>query len=87
MSEAAQQLLEQIRALPDADREWLTAELTGEPVADEDSDDPMDDPEWRAEFERRLEQVQKHPDQLIDHADAMRMIREHLAAQRGEQPA
>jgi hypothetical protein len=38
MSETAQKLLEQIRALPEAEREWLVGELDGDDLADAQDD-------------------------------------------------
>ena len=77
MSDAAVKLLEQIRALPEADQDWLVGELAGE-----DYDDPMDDPEWRAEFERRLEQVEKHPELLLTLEEANARIDAEFARRR-----
>lgn len=85
MSETAQKLLELIRALPEAEREWIAHELWDEQEVTADGlDDLQADPEFQAMLAERLEQVEKHPERLISHADAMKMIREHLAAQRGE---
>lgn len=85
MSETAQKLLEQIRALPEAEREWIAHELWDErEVAADELDELQADPQFQAMLAERLEQVEKHPERLIGHADAMKMIREHLAAQRGE---
>jgi len=86
MSETAQKLLEQIRALPDDEREWLVGELQDEDDLTVDEIDELHaDPEFQAMLAERLEQVEKHPEQLIDGETAMKMIREHLAARRGDQ--
>ena len=88
MSETALKLLEQIRALPEAEREWIAHELWDEfEVTDEEIDDLHADPAFQAMLAERLEQVEKHPEQLIDMDEAMRRVREHLASQRGERPS
>jgi hypothetical protein len=86
MSDAAQKLLEQIRALPEEDRRWIADELWDEQegVSDEDIGALHADPEFQAMLADRLRQVQEHPDRLIDGPEAMRMIRGHLAAKSGE---
>jgi putative addiction module component (TIGR02574 family) len=129
MSETAQKLLEQIRALPEADRRWVAGQmwepddwsdetLAGPPpipeqptttlaqelwgrvaalsrddqqfIADEvfpeldDGSDLMDDPEFRAELERRLEEVEKHPEKLLTLEEAQQRIDETLARRRAE---
>ena len=87
MSEAAQKLLEQIRALPEAEREWIAAELNSEATGGE-YDDPMDDPEFQAILAERLEEVEKHPERLLTLEEANSQIDAELArrrAARGEQ--
>ncbi len=71
MSETAQKLLEQIRALPDDEREWLVGEL-------EDADDgydPMTDPEFRSELDRRMAAVADGTAVLIDADEAFERLR------------
>jgi hypothetical protein len=85
MSDAAQKLLEQIRALPEDDRRWIADELWDEHgVSDDDIDALHADPEFQAMLDDRLRQVEEHPERLIDGPEAMRMIRQHLAAKSGE---
>jgi hypothetical protein len=84
MSETAQKLLEQIRALPEADREWIAHELNGEA----EYDDPMDDPEFQAMLTERLDEVKNHPERLLTLEEANAQIDAELArrrAARGEQ--
>jgi hypothetical protein len=52
MSEAAMRLLEQIRALPVEDQDWLAEQL----------DDLNDDPEFLAEISRRIDHAALHPE-------------------------
>ena len=88
MSETALKLLEQIRALPDEEREWIAAELwdEGDVTADE-LDELHADPEFQAMLAERLEQVEKHPEQLLTWEEAQQRIDAELArriAERGE---
>lgn len=83
MSETAQKLLEQIRALPEAEREWIAAELNCEATGGE-YDDPMDDPEFQAMLAERLEQAEKHPEQLLTWEEAQQRIDAELARRRTE---
>jgi hypothetical protein len=78
MSEAAQALLTNALELPLEDQQWLTDRLIEEIEPEED------DVEWQAELERRLDEVEKHPERLIDFDEAMREVREMLAAKRAE---
>ncbi len=76
MSEAAVKLLEQIRALPDADREWLAGELWDEEEAtDADIAELEDDLEFQAMLAERLEEVEKHPERLLDGDEVMAELR------------
>jgi hypothetical protein len=88
VSEVAQKLLEQIRALPDDEREWLVGELWDEQdVTAEEIDELHADPEFQAMLAERLEQVEKHPEQLLTWEEAQRRIDDELArrkAARGE---
>lgn len=84
MSETAQKLLEQIRALPAEEREWLVGELQD----DDDGFDPMTDPEFRAELDRRMAAVADGTAVLLDADEAferLRVAREaRLAARKPE---
>lgn len=76
MSETAQKLLEQIRALPETEREWIAHELWDEfEVTDEEIGQLEDDPEFQAKLAERLEQVEKHPEKLIDGETVMAELR------------
>ena len=77
MSEAAQAILTKALELPVEDQQWLTDRLIEETEADED------DAECQAELDRRLEEVEKHPERLIDGEQVMREVDEMLAAKRG----
>lgn len=89
VSETAQQLLAQIRDLHEQDQRLIAEAILDVLDADmREYDDPMDDPEWRAEFERRLELVEKHPERLLTWEEANAQIDAELArrrAARGEQ--
>ena len=76
MSEAAQAILTKALELPVEDQQWLTDRLIEETEADEV------DTEWQAELERRLDDVEKHPERLIDFDEAMKEIRQELQAAR-----
>ena len=78
MSETAQKLLEQIRALPDDEREWLVGELQD----DDDGFDPMTDPEFRSELDRRMAAVADGTAVLIDADEALERVRLAVEARR-----
>lgn len=83
MSDAAQKLLEQIRALPDAEREWLVGELWDEQdVTADELDELQADPEFQAMLAERLEQVEKHPERLLTWDEAQTQIDAELALRR-----
>ena len=86
MSEAALNLLEQIRALPDDDQRSLALELGAEPPVNEDEAvaELDNDPNFQSHLDERLAAVEAHPERLIDGAEAFRRIRQHLAERRGE---
>ncbi len=85
MSETAQKLLEQIRALPDDEREWIAAELWDEQdVTADELDELQADPEFQAMLAERLEQVEKHPEQLLTWEDAQQRIDAELARRKVE---
>lgn len=68
MSGQALKILEQIRALPAEDQDWLADQLN--PVED--------DPEFLAELERRSDEAHAHPERLRSgepvHQDARRYL-------------
>ena len=76
MSEAAQAILTKALELPVEDQQWLTDRLIEETESDEV------DTEWQAELERRLDDVEKHPERLVDFDEAMKEIRQELQAAR-----
>jgi len=77
MSPVAESLYEQVLNLPEAEQVEFAHRLLESP-SDED------DAEWQAELERRMEDVEKHPERLIDGSEVMRQIRSRLAAMRGD---
>jgi hypothetical protein len=78
MSDAAQKLLEQIRALPDAEREWLVGELHGDDLADIE-----DDPAFQAMLAERLDFAANRPDELLDGDEVLAEARRRLKERRG----
>jgi hypothetical protein len=83
MSDAAQKLLAQIRALPEPEQEWIAGELWEEQEArDADIDELENDPEFQAMLAERLEQVEKHPEQLLDGDEVMAEARKRLRERR-----
>ncbi len=67
MSEAAAKLLEQIRELPEGDRQFIAEVLLEEEVDSEDSIAELEnDPEFQAMLAERLRSVEEHPEMLID---------------------
>ena len=85
MSEAAAKLLEQLLQLPEgerlevADRLW---ESLGEQKQQELLDETTGDPEFQAELERRLKEVEEHPERLLDGPTVMAELRERLQRKR-----
>lgn len=84
MSERAAKLLEQVLALPDDDRLWLSDRLREHFADDADAEGGYvwDDPEFHAEIERRLEEVEKNPDSLIDGEQVFAELRERYRKDR-----
>lgn len=83
MSETAQKLLEQIRALPEAEREWLAHELWDDQEVTEDGIDELEnDPEFRAMLAERLDFAANHPDELLDGDEVMAEARRRLQERR-----
>lgn len=79
MSELATKLLEQLLTLPESERAQI-AERLNESL-DEQLTDEID-PEFQAELERRLQEVEEHPERLIDGEQVMAELREHLRRKR-----
>ena len=83
MSDAAQKLLEQIRALPEEDRQWIADELWDEQgVSDEDIDALHADPEFQAMLADRLRQAEENPERLMTWDEAQKQIDVELARRR-----
>lgn len=82
MSDAAQKLLEQIRALPEADRRWLADRVNEESVG---GYDPLEDPEFRAELDRTIEAVGNGTAKLYSMDEAMALLDAAAAKRRGGQ--
>jgi Putative addiction module component len=87
MSETATKLLEQLLALPEserlliADQLWLSAR---EEKQQELIDEATSDPEFQAELDRRLKEVEEHPERLLDGQAVMDELREHLRRKNGQ---
>jgi hypothetical protein len=77
MSEAAQKLLEQIRALPDADRDWLVTALEAD-----DLTELQDDPAFQAMVSERPDFAAEHPDELLDGDEVLAEARRRLQDRR-----
>ncbi|VTU02695.1 : Unstab_antitox [Gemmataceae bacterium] len=78
MSEAAAKLLEQVLALPEEERAFIVDRLT-ETLGD---DGLEHDPAFEAELNRRLREVEEHPERLIDGEQVFREARERLQKRR-----
>ncbi len=85
MSETATTLLDQVLLLSEADR-LLIADRLWESLSDakqqETIDETTDDPEFQAELERRLLEVDEHPERLLDGETVMAELREHIRRKR-----
>jgi putative addiction module component (TIGR02574 family) len=81
MSEAATTLLEQLLKLSEADHVMI-ADRLWESLSDEKQqeliNETTNDPEFQAELERRLKEVEEHPERLLDGETVMAELREHL---------
>jgi putative addiction module component (TIGR02574 family) len=85
MSDTATKLLEQLLQLPEAERLQIADRLWDSLACEkkqEIMDEATDDPEFRAELERRLKEVEEHPERLLDGEQVMAELRERL---RGKQ--
>ena len=78
MSDAATKLLEQLLALPEADRAAVADVLDASlpPL------DHWDDPEFVAEIERRMKHADEHPESLLDADQVFAEARARLQAKR-----
>lgn len=88
MSETAEKLLRELLLLPLPER-MAIADRLGESIEEEVTHPPSpyatdEDAEeaYHALLLQRLDEAEKHPDRLIDGPEAMRRIREELAARR-----
>ncbi|MBA4189922.1 MAG: hypothetical protein C0467_18210 [Planctomycetaceae bacterium] len=79
MSETATKLLQQLLALPEADRLELVDRLH-ESIDDQAEEEP--DPAFLAELNRRLREVEEHPERLLDGEQVMAETRERLRRKR-----
>ncbi len=84
MSEVAQGLLNQMMALPQADRRWIGERLLDSVEADEFPDAPHHDPEFMAELIRRSDEVHAHPERLISTEEAFESVKRMLAEMRAK---
>jgi len=85
MSETATKLLEQLLRLPEAERLQIADRLwdsLGDETKQQIMDEATDDPEFQAELDRRLKEVEEHPEQLIDGEQVFREARERLQKRR-----
>ena len=85
MSEAAAKLLEQLLQLPEGERLEVAGRLwesLGEQKQQELLDETTGDPEFQAELERRLKEVEEHPERLLDGPTVMAELRERLQRKR-----
>jgi putative addiction module component (TIGR02574 family) len=85
MSETATKLLEQLLALPEADRLMIAEQLwlsASEEKQQELIDEATSDPEFQAELERRLETVANGTAELIPWEEARVKIQKELERRR-----
>lgn len=85
MSEVAMTLFDELLKLPEADRAQIADRLwasLSDAAQQELLGDPTDDPEFRAELDRRLAEVDEHPEQLLDGEAVMAELRERLTQKR-----
>jgi putative addiction module component (TIGR02574 family) len=86
MSETATKLLDQLLQLPEpervmiADRLW---ESLGDEAKQQILGETTADPEFQAELERRLKEVEEHPERLLDGEQVMAELRERLRRKQG----
>jgi putative addiction module component (TIGR02574 family) len=82
MSETATKLLDQILQLPEPDRLMIADRLwesLGEAKQQELIDETTNDPEFQAELERRLKEVEEHPERLLDGEQVMAELRARVS--------
>ena len=78
MSETAMELLKRVLASPEDERVMIADGIwqsLSEEARDQLPDDPTVDPDYRAELQRRLDEVEKHPERLIDGGQFMSELR------------
>jgi putative addiction module component (TIGR02574 family) len=78
MSETATKLLDQLLQLPEADR-LMVADRLWESLGEEKQqkliEETTNDPVFQAELERRLKEVEEHPERLLDGEQVMAGLR------------
>lgn len=87
MSEAATKLLDQLLQLPEADRLMIAEQLWGsvsEVKQWELFDEVTNEPEFQDELERRIKEVEEHPDRLLDGEEVMAELRARLNRKHGQ---
>jgi putative addiction module component (TIGR02574 family) len=82
MSETATKLLDQLLQLPEPDR-LMIADRLWESLSEEKQleliDEATNDPEYQAELERRLKEVEEHPERLLDGEQVMAELRARVS--------
>ena len=81
MSETATRLLDQLLQLPEADRVTIADRLwesLSEAAQQELAAEEPEDPAFEAELERRLKEVDEHPERLIDGDQVMAELRDRV---------
>lgn len=79
MTDAAKKLLEEVLALPEADRRWIAEMLTDHVPAP--TQEEIDEA-WRVEAVRRAEETERGEGELLDGRAAVREIERELRASR-----
>jgi putative addiction module component (TIGR02574 family) len=85
MSETATKLLGELLQLSEAERLQIADRLwdsLGDGAKQEAIDEMQDDPEFQAELQRRLKEVEEHPENLLDGEQVLREARERLQKRR-----
>lgn len=80
MSDAAATLLEQVLALPDADRRWLADRLDAS--LDSPAAETEEEREFYDEIARRSDEAHAHPELLLDGEQVIAELRERLRRKR-----
>ena len=90
MSDAVASLVEQILRLPvedriaAMDRIWDSFDEATQDRLSLSEGDGDEDPAFQAELERRLAEVEEHPERLLDGPTVMAELRQHLARKRAQ---